>query len=85
MKELYTVISFNTKDKKLVLLVRNTEQDAKAQIQYEINLLKMRENVLDIKTDYSTSEREVLGANEHNGYVKTEDAEYFWKTDCIVR
>ena len=84
MKRIYTVTEFNTKDKKLALVVRGTEQEAKEQIEYEINRLKERENVLESKIDYPPEERILLARNEHNGYCRTEDAEYFWHTDCIV-
>ena len=84
MNKIYTVSEFNTKDKRLTLVVRGTEQEAKEQIEYEIKCLKERENVLESKMDYKPDERLTLGRNEHNGYCKTEDAEYFWHTDCIV-
>lgn len=84
MKRIYTVTKFDTKSKRLTLVVRGTEQEAKEQIEWEINLLKGSVNVLESKMDYSPDERISLGSNEHNGYCRTEDTEYFWKTDCIV-
>lgn len=80
----YAVISFDTKNKRLCMVVRATEQDAKEQIENEVSFLKSRENVIESKLDYPPSERELLGVNEHNGYVKTEYAEFFWKTECVV-
>lgn len=56
MNRIYTVTSFNTRDKQLTLVVRGTEQEAKELIEWEINLLKETENVLEIKTDYSPEE-----------------------------
>lgn len=83
MGKIYTVTQFNTIDKLLTLLVRNTVQEAKEQIEFEIDCLKRKEKVLKCKMDYDPDAKTHLGKNEHNGYCKTEDAEYFWHTDCI--
>ena len=84
MKTIYTISEFNTKDKRLVLLVRETEQEAVKQIQEEIESLKRKNHISEVKIDYPPGERLSLGVNEHNAYVKMKDAEYFWHTDCIV-
>lgn len=82
MRKFYTVTSFNTRDKHISLVVRNSENDAIKQIDREINLLKDSQNVLEIKVDY-TSKDHFLAGNEHNAYCRTDKAEYYWKTDCI--
>lgn len=82
MKTIFTITSFNTKEKQLCLLVRDSAEEAKMQIDNEINLLKKHEHILEVKIDYS-SEETMLANNEHNAYCKTDEAEYYWKTDCV--
>lgn len=40
VKTIFTITSFNTKEKQLCLLVRDSAEEAKMQIDNEINLLK---------------------------------------------
>lgn len=83
MKRFYAITEFNTIDKELIILLRASENDAKEQVQREINCIKENESVLEVKINYATNNRPFLGVGEHNAYVKTANAEYFWKIDCI--
>lgn len=49
MGKIYTVTQFNTIDKLLTLLVRDTEQEAREQIEFEMDCLKRKEKVLKVK------------------------------------
>lgn len=84
MKEMYIVTRFDTVNKNLTLLARPTEKDAQEQVLDEIHRLKEKVNILEEKEDYQIGTRSFLGINEHNTYIRTEDAEYFWKIDCVV-
>lgn len=61
MGKIYTVTQFNTIDKLLTLLVRDTEQEAREQIEFEMDCLKRKEKVLKSKMDYDPDAKTHLG------------------------
>ena len=78
MDRIYTVTSFDTKSKRIFSVVRETADKALSQIKEEIASIP-HDNGIE-KLDYL----DVMGANEHCGYVKDNDGnEWFWQTDCI--
>ncbi len=76
--KVYTVTSFDTKSKRIFSVCRESADESLAQIKEEIASIPHDKGIE--KVDYL----EIMGSNEHCGYVKDNDGyEWFWQTDCI--
>lgn len=82
-KRFYTMSWFNTKEKKIDSIARETIEEAFEEMQtFMKSIPHQKENE---KIDYLYDERFILGENEHNGYVKEDDGtEWFLRTHCYV-
>lgn len=76
----YTLSWFNTRDKHIESIARQTEKEV---VDAMKNYIACIPSPVSCLTDYPWTEQFVMANNDHNGYVKEKDGtEWFFVTAC---